>query len=128
MDDYTNALFLQTSIPSGRYTTQNYIALYKKSVCKLNGKLQYFKLLLFVMYLSTMSTWHFTLFQITMTKRFWRSGIFILKLDIDRPGADNVNSFHFYSSLSLTRYFESMFENYVQRFVWSNTNTVNLLF
>lgn len=45
MDDYTNALFLQTSIPSGRYTTQNYIALYK-----YNGKLQYFKLLLFVMY------------------------------------------------------------------------------
>lgn len=62
-----------------------------------------------------------------MTKRFWRSGIFILKLDIDRPGADNVNSFHFYSSLSLTRYFESMFENYVQRFVWSNTYTFNLL-
>lgn len=56
MDDYTNAIFLQTSIPYGRYTTQNYIALYKKSVCKLNGKLQYFKLLLFVMYLSTMST------------------------------------------------------------------------
>lgn len=67
------------------------------------------------------------LFQITMTKRFWRRGIFILKLDIDRPGADNVNSFHFYSSLSLTRYFESMFENYVQRFVWSNTYTFNLL-
>lgn len=48
-----------------------------------------------------------------MMKCFWWSGIFILKLDIDRLGVDNVNSFYFYFSLLFICYFELMFENYV---------------